>query len=181
MEPPVHALMVDKQGAVTIPWKEYFMALSGVSSNQTVDVTQIQREVDSLEGRMLAAEVDINTAESEIDALDKIPVVNHGYDAVLVLTDLAKIHIFDCSSADKRCELPSVGADDISKWVIIGKIGTYSLRVWAADSDTIMDSGAGGSILCDDNTYAMPKIGLVLLTETGWHVGPDSFGVWKAM
>jgi hypothetical protein len=180
MEPPVHALMVDKQGAVTNPWKEYFMALSGTMA-QDADTTVIEADIDSLEGRMLAAEGGINTAESEIDALYKIPVVNHGADAVLVLADLAKIHIFDCSSADKRCDLPSVGTDDISKWVIIGKTGAYSLRIWAADSDTIMDSGAAGSILCDDNTYAIPKIGLALLTETAWHIGPDSFGVWKAI
>ena len=105
-------------------------------------------------------------------------IETHTTSQVLAVADLNKVHIFN-SALDLTCTLPSVGADQLGYMVIMAKMGVGDLKIIAADTDTILDSSAGGSIECTDNTYEMPKMGLRLLTATEWHSGPDCFGVWS--
>ena len=102
----------------------------------------------------------------------------HTASDTLTVADLGMIHIFN-SASNLTCTLPSVSSAEIGVWVIIAKYGTGELDIVAADSDTILDSSAGGLIECTDNTYDMPKMCLRLYTETEWHSGPECFGIWS--
>jgi hypothetical protein len=111
----------------------------------------------------------------------KQTVVTHSADTVLTIADMRKIHVFDCSVNDIKCDLPAGSLSDVGEGFIAAKSGNGSLRVKAQGLNTIMDSGPGGSLFCDDPTYAMAKIGLILMAETAWHSGPGSFGVWMVL
>lgn len=110
--------------------------------------------------------------------IDNFEIIIHTTSQVFTLADLKKIHIFN-SALNLECTLPSVVANDVGKWIICAKAGAGDLTINAPDADTILDSTAGGSIECTDNTYEMPKMGLILMTETEWHSGPECFGVWE--
>ena len=205
MEPPVRAQFLKKDGTVNEPWKEYFMRLFGggggssssggtnTVNNKAMPNGEIlgDTDVQNVRNKTLYAPRFANLTDGMPLELSgavltnvyghKITEVNHSSNTVLTLSDLRKVHVFDCSLLDIECTLPSVDDSNIGDWIILAKSGDLSLRVYAPDFDTIMDSAQGGSLLCEDSTYAMEKIGLILLTGSAWHVGPDSFGIWKAL
>ena len=154
-------------------------------TNKTIDGASINDAVLSNPEFFGLAEdlpLELNVTLNPINVFGHKPtIVNHSADASLTIADLRKIHIFDCSASDLKCNLPSVDGTNVREWLVAAKIGNHSLRIWAADADTVMDSAAGGSLLCDDATYLMEKIGLLLMSETAWHSWEGSFGIWKAL
>jgi len=109
---------------------------------------------------------------------DKLEFVWHTSDFTLTMASLEKVHVFN-SASDLKCYLPSVSAGNVGKWVIIAKYGSGDLTIYAADSDTILDSDPGGTIECTDNNYEYQRMGLRLATSTEWHSGPECFGIWS--
>lgn len=106
-------------------------------------------------------------------------VVNHDSDTILTLTDMRKIHIMDISGGEKTFTLPSVAAANLGDWIILVRLGTANrLLIQAADTDTILDSSAGGTIECSDATYDLSAFSPLLLTATRWGAGPGCFGIW---
>ena len=99
-------------------------------------------------------------------------------DATLTIASLNQVYLMN-SASDRIIYLPSVSATEIGKWVILIKAGAGKLKVDAADSDTIADSTAGGSIECDEGAVVDRKIGLRLMTATEWELGPECFGIWS--
>ena len=82
------------------------------------------------------------------------------------------------SSEDRIVRLPSVEATDIGSWIKVTKLGTGKVTIYAADSDTIADSVAGGSIYNEIADDLFTTITLVLITETKYVVdGP--YGGWE--
>ncbi len=107
-----------------------------------------------------------------------ITIVNHSADVVLTVSDLRKCHVFDCSGGDIVVTLPSVDGDNLGEWVELARTGANRLQIKAADTDTIMDSDAGGTVESFDVTYSLHKIGLRLLEATRWWFGMECFGIW---
>jgi len=79
------------------------------------------------------------------------------------------------SSSNKTFTLPSVAAADIGTEFTFININTGKLTIDAADSDTIDDSNAGGTIYSDDNTIA--SIAIRLVSATHWQI-IGANGVW---
>lgn len=87
----------------------------------------------------------------------------------LTLNDLGTIRKIGADSSDDFIEnLPSVNAGHINRDVEIIKLTTGKLTINANDSDVIEDSGAAGSIYCDDSGMAVIKLRLV--TATKWAI-----------
>jgi len=108
----------------------------------------------------------------------KVTIVNHTADVTLTVSDLRKVHIFDCSVGERAVTLPSVAASNLGEWVEFARTGAYRLRIFAADSDQIMDSKAGGSVESFDTVHSLHRIGLRLLEAAKWWFGFENFGVW---
>lgn len=108
----------------------------------------------------------------------KITVVNHSSDVVLAVSDLRKLHLFDCSGGDISATLPSVGSNNIGEWVELARTGSNRLQIFAADSDKIMDSSSGGILESSDTVNSLHKIGLRLLEASRWWFGLECFGIW---
>jgi len=107
-------------------------------------------------------------------------VVTHTTDTNLTLSDMRKIHTMDVSGGDRQFTLPSVDSSSVGDWVIIVRIGTANtLYIYAADTDTILDSSAGGSIECNDATYDLSTFSPILFAATRWGAGPSCFGIWE--
>lgn len=108
-------------------------------------------------------------------SLSNLTVETHTADYVLTSSDFFRVHIFDCSSQDLVCSLPSVDSTDLGLWVVIVRIGDYVLEIDAADADLIID---GIGITCTDFLYSYCSFSPILLTSTQWGVGPINFGRW---
>ena len=78
------------------------------------------------------------------------------------------------------CNLPSVGSSDIDSWLIIMRIGSGSVRIQAADSDTIETSSAGGAIICSETTRVVANTTIYLASETKWAILAGT-GIWSAV
>lgn len=123
----------------------------------------------------------INVNDDDADNIAEVKLGNltvetHTADYTLVNPDdFFRVHIFDCSSSDLKCSLPSVSSIDLGLWVVIVRTGSYVLEIDAADSDLIVD---GFGITCTDYLYDFCSFSPILLTSTQWGVGPDNFGRW---
>jgi hypothetical protein len=80
------------------------------------------------------------------------------------------------AATEKTFTLPSVGSIDIGTYFFLVKRGAGRLNVAAADSDVIMDSGAGGTIYCADSGFG--SIELVLMSETQWVLRSQPANTW---
>ena len=103
------------------------------------------------------------------------------YTATKVLTaaDFGKVIKFNNGTNNVGCLLPSVGEMDVDTWIIIMRVGTGSLTIQAADSDTIEKSGPGGKLICDEVDRVCANVWLYLATETKWAILGGT-GIWKA-
>ncbi|MFC1658224.1 NosD domain-containing protein [Candidatus Omnitrophota bacterium] len=81
------------------------------------------------------------------------------------------------SSSTQTVNLPSVGSTDIGAWYRIVKVGTGQVTIDAADSDTIADSSAGGTIYNDQTGQDYATITIQLVTETEWVI-IKAHGTW---
>ena len=97
----------------------------------------------------------------------------------ITISDLGKGRIFLMNAAgDKIFNLPSVAAGDVGSEITLGKVGAGKLTIQAADSDTIHDSSAGGTIYNNiaGETYILIRLKLIQTTKwaicgmsgTGW-------------
>ena len=97
----------------------------------------------------------------------------------LTVSDFGRVIRFNNGTNNVGCFLPSVGEMDIDTWVIIMRVGTGSLTIQAADSDTIEKSGPGGKLVCDEADRVCANVWLYLATETEWAIMGGT-GIWKA-
>ena len=81
------------------------------------------------------------------------------------------------SGSNQIVELPSVAAGNIGGWFRIVKLGTATVTIAAADSDTIADSGAGGTFYNDLSGEDYATITLQLSAETEWII-TGGHGTW---
>jgi len=89
-------------------------------------------------------------------------------------TDFGKIITV---TADATITLPAVGAGDIGATITIIKAGATAVTIAAEGSDTIADSGAGGTIYNNVSAETSATITLRLITDTKWSIlGVD--GTW---
>jgi len=79
------------------------------------------------------------------------------------------------SASDKTFTLPSVAAANVGLEYTFTNINTGRLTIDAADSDTIDDSNAGGTIYSDDNTIS--SITIRLVSSTHWQIVAAN-GTW---
>lgn len=78
------------------------------------------------------------------------------------------------SASNKTFTLPSVDEPEIGVEYIFYNINTGRLTIQTADSDTIDDSNAGGTIYSDTDSIASLRVRLVSATE--WQVSGN--GAW---
>ncbi len=81
------------------------------------------------------------------------------------------------SDVDQTFILPSVDVTDVGYWYRFLKLGTGKLTIQAADSDTIADSGAGGTIYNNDIGQLWSTLTLMLGSETKWVI-IEGHGSW---
>lgn len=74
--------------------------------------------------------------------------------------------------------LPSVTANDVGMVFKFTKKNTGNVKIQASDSDTIVDSAAGGYIL-ESSGLAYATVNLVLVSETEWHFKDYPLGQWE--
>lgn len=92
-------------------------------------------------------------------------------------SDLGKI-ITMTATVSKTFTLPSVGSSDIGLYFTIVKKGSGDLVIKASDSDTILDSSAGGTLSNTVSTDIYSAITLVLISETEWITKEATSGYW---
>ena len=111
-------------------------------------------------------------------------LVTHDADTILVDTDLLKIHVFDCSLADKTVTLPSALAGLLGYWVtLVRDDPTNDLIIQASGTDVILNSSAGGNIDTRDgagvtDTHDFSTMTLMVVKAGQW-VTPE-FGIWSS-
>jgi len=100
-----------------------------------------------------------------------------GIDATFTTDDFGKVHVFDNGSDYHEAYLPSVDTTHIGSWLTCVRLDDGLFRIFAADSDVIANSSAGGTIECADTTVRVDWLTLYLMTETQWSIG--GFGIWS--
>lgn len=94
----------------------------------------------------------------------------------LTTSDIGKTVVVN-SSSDRTIYLPSVDSGHIGARFIIWKLGSGKVTIDAADSDTIMDSTAGGTIYNSSSTETWACLILRLETATQWGI-QGGVGTW---
>ena len=94
----------------------------------------------------------------------------------LTTSDIGKTVVVN-SSSDRTVYLPSVDSSHIGATFIIWKLGAGKVTIDAADSDTIMDSSAGGTIYNTGSTEVWASLILRLETATQWGI-QGGVGTW---
>jgi len=92
----------------------------------------------------------------------------------ILSSDFGKTLVMN-SIDNKTFSLPSVNVTNIGNWLTLANINTGRLTIAAADSDTIVDSTAGGTIYSDDDSIA--TITIELVSETQWLI-TGAHGTW---
>lgn len=117
------------------------------------------------------AEVTSTGGSAKLVLLDKTD------DYSIQVGDLAKV-ITMTATVSKTLTLPSVTATDIGLHFTIIKKGSGDLVIQASDSDTILDSSAGGTLSNLVATDIYSTISLALISETEWIVSNATSGYW---
>jgi hypothetical protein len=136
---------------------------------------KLQRLVKSIQK---APTVSIPTTIIEEVNDDKIDVVeNYTEDYVLGEEDFGKTMIMNAAGA-KTFTFPSVTVSEIGRWVEFVKKGAGKLTIQAVGTDTINDSGAGGTVYNDlaEETFALVRLKVIaagqwlieFFTGSGW-------------
>jgi hypothetical protein len=94
----------------------------------------------------------------------------------LTLADIGKTVIVN-SSSDRTINLPSVDSSHVGATFTIWKLGSGRVTIDAADSDTIMDSAAGGTIYNSATGETWACIRLRLQSATQWAI-EGGVGTW---
>lgn len=95
-------------------------------------------------------------------------------DHVLSLEDRGYDIIMN-SASDKTFTTPSVGEPEIGVEYIFYNIGTGRLTIQVADSDTVDDSNAGGTIYSD--TEGISSLRIRLVSASHWQI-TGANGAW---
>lgn len=98
-------------------------------------------------------------------------------DYTIQVSDLGKVITMDALTS-KTLTLPSVTSSDIGLNFTIVKKGEGDLIIQASDSDTILDSSAGGTLSNTVSTDIYSAITLVLISETEWITKGATSGYW---
>jgi len=106
-----------------------------------------------------------------------LTVVDKTDDYQVLTSDLAKV-LTMTATTEKTFTLPSVGSSDIGLYFTFVKLGVGNLVIQASDSDTILDSNAGGTLsnTASDDIYS--SVTLLLISETKWIVKEATSGYW---
>jgi hypothetical protein len=132
-------------------------------------------ETDTLKIYLLVSgswsEIQTGGGSSNLTILDKTE------DYTIQTSDLGKIITMDATTS-KTLTLPSVGSSDIGLYFTIVKKGSGDLVIQASDSDTILDSTAGGTLSNTVSTDVYSALTLVLISETEWIVKGATSGSW---
>jgi len=106
-----------------------------------------------------------------------LTVVDKIDDYQVLTSDLAKV-LTMAATTEKTFTLPSVGSSDIGLYFTFVKLGVGNLVIQASDSDTILDSNAGGTLsnITADDIYS--SVTLLLISETKWIVKDATSGYW---
>jgi hypothetical protein len=99
-------------------------------------------------------------------------------DKTLSESDLLQAHIMDVSGDDRSFFLPDISATHLGKWIILVRAGTtHSLSIIAGGTDAILNSSAGGRLICTDPDHDYSAIFLFVVADGVWSV--PSFGIWS--
>ena len=132
-------------------------------------------ETDTLKIYLLVSgswsEIQTGGGSSNLTILDKTD------DYTIQTSDLGKIITMDATTS-KTLTLPSVGSSDIGLNFTIVKKGSGDLVIQASDSDTILDSSAGGTLSNTVSTDIYSTLTLVLISETEWITKEATSGYW---
>ena len=159
--------------------KKYFGdRISGLSSDAkptNLSDGAIFTEIDTLKIFLLVSgsweEIQTGGGSSNLTILDKTD------DYTIQTTDLGKIITMDATTS-KTLTFPSVGSSDIGLYFTIVKKGSGDLVIQASDSDTILDSSAGGTLSNTVSTDIYSTLTLVLISETEWITKGATSGYW---
>jgi hypothetical protein len=100
-----------------------------------------------------------------------------GSSGITLTTSQIGMTVIVNSSSDRTVNLPSVDSSHIGATFTIWKLGAGKVTIDAADSDTIMDSSAGGTISNSASTEIWACIKLRLETATQWGI-QGGVGTW---
>lgn len=100
----------------------------------------------------------------------------HNTGATLTTLDFGKT-ITVASASAQIVYLPSVDVSNKGAWFRIIKLGPGKVTIAAADSDTIADSGTGGTIYNGATSEDFATITLQLGSDTGWFIA-GGCGTW---
>lgn len=161
--------------AITKYAGDRYVGLSSDTKPTNVLDGAIFTETDTLKIFLLVSgsweEIQTGGGSSNLTILDKTD------DYTIQTTDLGKIITMDATTS-KTLTLPSVGSSDIGLYFTIVKKGSGDLVIQASDSDTILDSTAGGTLSNTVSTDIYSAITLVLISETEWIVKEATSGYW---
>lgn len=110
---------------------------------------------------------------------------NMGFEVVKTVTSTESLTLDDAgsrivvnSASLVELTLPSVDADNVGTIFNISTINSGNVKVIANDSDTIVDSAAGGYII-DQSGWSYRTISIVLASATGWTFRNYPLGQWE--
>ena len=158
---------------ITEPWRKWF-------ASATYDV---ERKANKVTGSV-TGNIAILTSSGDLASggigLDKHRSVTFTDSATLTISHFGRVIKFNNGTKDVVCSLPSVGSGQIDSWITIMKFGSGTIRIKAADSDTIEKSSLGGFLKCNEPGRMVPNVILFLATETQWAILGGT-GIWKAI
>ena len=158
-----------------------------------VDVEDLQLEVEmismnSQDLRDVSSKVDEVETKFEINqgipfhTHECIPwiVNNYNTDHVLYATDFCQIHIMDVSGGDRTFTLPDISSGEIGKRIILVRKGgqqiTSRLILQTSGNGEIYNSGAGGRLECNEDSYDYQSVELIVFADDIW--GSHNFGIF---
>lgn len=107
-------------------------------------------------------------------------VNNYDTDHVLYATDFCQIHIMDVGKGDKTFTLPDISSGEIGKRIILVRKGgqqiTSRLILQTSGNGEIYNSGAGGRLECNEDSYDYQSVELIVFADNIW--GSHNFGIW---
>jgi hypothetical protein len=111
-----------------------------------------------------------------VSGIDKWPTEAHNTGVTLTTGDFGKTITID-SASDQIAYLPSVDSGDEGAWFRFVKQGAGRVTISGADSDTIADSSAGGTIYDDVSDETWATLTLQLVSGTQWVI-TGAHGSW---